>query len=108
MTVLLVLFTFVMPPVLFLSGCGIVVYQVFIWLQTGVWPALRVIDACIFLGFFPTSDWVGLQKIINWIATWPLSHGLMVAAVIILVLGWRRVIWDINLPAKQKNGRQDD
>lgn len=58
---------------IFLSGPGIWVYQIFHWLRYGNWyaiPATTVIPIDRFAHLF---YWVGIQKIILWFSDLPLA-----------------------------------
>jgi hypothetical protein len=49
-------------------------YQAFLWLQIGVWTPLPISSALQFIGWrVPTTDWVGLQKILTWVFDLPLA-----------------------------------
>ncbi|MGY2987754.1 hypothetical protein [Bradyrhizobium sp. USDA 4508] len=48
-------------------------YQSFLWLQTGAWTPLPISQGMQFLGWrLPSTDWIGLQKILAWLLDLPL------------------------------------
>lgn len=48
-------------------------YQAFLWLQVGYWTPLPLSMVIQFLGWhLPSTDWVGVQKIITWLSDLPL------------------------------------
>jgi hypothetical protein len=48
-------------------------YQSFMWLQSGAWVPLPIAPGIQLLGWkVPSTDWVGLQKIISWLFDLPL------------------------------------
>ena len=80
---------------LFLAfGLGLVGYQVFLWIQDGVWSELAAIEVFNFL-FENTllaqwldnpESWLGLQKIIEWLLyNIPISVALIVPSIMVLV-----------------------
>ena len=47
-------------------------YQTFVWLQEGAWHPLPISWAFHLIGWrIPHTDWVGLQKIIDWLFDLP-------------------------------------
>ena len=80
---------------LFLAfGLGLVGYQVFLWIQNGVWSEFATIEVFNFL-FENTllaqwldnpESWLGLQKIIEWLLyNIPISVALIVPSIMVLV-----------------------
>lgn len=48
-------------------------YQAVLWLQSGHWIPLPISDGMQLVGWrVPSTDWVGLQKIITWFFDLPL------------------------------------
>jgi hypothetical protein len=71
-----------------LIGPGIVVWQIYTWLQTAKWRLVPVSDALIFFGIpQPRFDWLGLQKIADWVLDLPLSVTAFVVWMAIIVFG---------------------
>jgi hypothetical protein len=55
-------------------GPGIVVWQIYTWLQTAKWRPVPVSDALTLFEIpHPRFDWLGLQKIADWVLDLPLS-----------------------------------
>jgi hypothetical protein len=47
-------------------------YQAFVWLQEGVWHPLPISSAMHLIGWrVPQTDWIGVQKVINWVCDLP-------------------------------------
>ena len=51
-----------------LAAAAIPACQALVWLKTGVWPPLPISSALHYIGWaVPATEWVGLQKLIDWI-----------------------------------------
>jgi hypothetical protein len=71
-----------------LVGPGIVVWQIYAWLQTAKWRPVPVSNALIFFGIpQPHFDWLGLQKIADWALDLPLSVTAVVMWMVVIVFG---------------------
>lgn len=68
-----------------LALLGIPAWQSLVWLKTGFWPSLTVADFCQWAGWYPTSAWGGVEQIISWFLTWPLSCAAPLLSTIVLV-----------------------
>jgi hypothetical protein len=67
-----------------LAGTGTLVFQIVGWLETGHWPIVNLDTAMGWLRHIG-SDWVGLQKIWDWVLALPL---FVVLYVVGFVLFW--------------------
>jgi hypothetical protein len=48
-------------------------YQAVLWLQSGIWTPLPIASAVHYVGWsVPTTDWVGVQKILTWLFDFPI------------------------------------
>ena len=76
-----------------LSGIGLVVYQVFLWMKDGIWPEFPI--EVVFNFLFENTllaqwlsnpeSWFGLQKIVEWLLqNIPLSVALIIPSILIL------------------------
>ena len=46
---------------------AIPIYQAILWLQLGIWHPMPISLALVYFGLQPpTTEWIGLQKILNW------------------------------------------
>ncbi|MGA3001754.1 MAG: hypothetical protein ABSE20_08505 [Acetobacteraceae bacterium] len=62
-------------------------WRAYCWLKFGVAPSLQVKVAAEDVGVrMPTVDWIGLQKIIEWVFDLPLSIAVFLVAVILVPL----------------------
>ncbi len=70
-----------------LSGLGLISYQVFLWLQNGIWPEfpIGVVFNFLFENTMPAQwlnnpeSWLGLQKVVEWLLeNIPLSVALII------------------------------
>jgi hypothetical protein len=70
-------------------GPGLVVWQIFNWLQTAKWKPIAVSDALTYFGMpLPHLRWLGLQKISDMVLDWPLSivvFALWIALIIFTI-----------------------
>jgi hypothetical protein len=67
-------------------------YQAFMWLQTGVWKPLPISRLVQEVGWkVPSTDWVGLQKIITWSFDLPL---MLIPAFVALMFFLDAREWD--------------
>lgn len=68
------------------AGIGIIAWQALEWMHNGVWtpmPLAKIATIVRALG----SDWVGLQRVYDWILALPLSAILIFAGFVIFGLG---------------------
>jgi uncharacterized protein (DUF2235 family) len=72
--------------ILVAAGVGVFGYQVFEWLQTGVWPPMPLAKVLGFVRAWGQS-WVGLQQVYDWILALPLSLMLVFAGFLLFGLG---------------------
>jgi len=57
-----------------LIGPAIFAWQCFMWLKYGYWHPVPVTAAFQNLGIpYPTTEWAGVQKMIDWVLDLPLS-----------------------------------
>jgi hypothetical protein len=74
---------------LILIGPGILAWQGYSWLRTGMWTALPISKTFQYFEWpMPSSSWLGLQKIIDWV--FDISTSLAVLAlsfVVVVILG---------------------
>lgn len=70
-----------------LAGLGVVGLQAFVWIRSGEWPPLSVIDVLrMFLDepwLTAPKDWIGLHRILQFI---PLSIGLCSLGTVMLLM----------------------
>ena len=71
-----------------LLAASVLSYQIYTWLKFGFWQTLTVSDGLNYLTIhIPTSSWVGVQKIIDWLLySWPLSLGIFVFTIALVWL----------------------
>jgi len=76
-----------------LSGFGLVVYQVFLWMKDGIWPELPIEVVFNFLfentllaqWLSSPESWYGLQRVVEWLLqNIPLSVALIIPSVLII------------------------
>ena len=76
------------------SGLGLVSYQIFLWIKSGVWSEFAIIE--VFNPLFGNTlaaqwlsnpeSWFGLQKIMEWLLhNIPLSVALIVPSIMVLI-----------------------
>jgi hypothetical protein len=74
---------------LILIGPGILAWQGYSWPRTGMWTALPISKTFQYFEWpMPSSSWLGLQKIIDWV--FDISTSLAVLAlsfVVVVILG---------------------
>ena len=65
--------------------------QVLTWLEHGYWPHLPIGEALVRWGHgYPNTDWIGIQKFIDWVMSWPAS--------LVVFLGLGFVMYLISIP----------
>lgn len=61
----------------FISGVGVLIYQLYLWLKLGEWVSMPLSTLLVWLGFDYSSitniAWVGVQKLVVWCLDLPLS-----------------------------------
>lgn len=68
-------------------GPAVLAWQGYSWLRTGIWTALPVSRAFIYFEWLmPSTNWVGLQKIIDWIFDIPTSLVVFVLSIAFIAL----------------------
>jgi hypothetical protein len=76
------------------SGLGLVGYQIFLWIKSGIWSEFAIIE--VFNSLFGNTlaaqwlsnpeSWFGLQKIMEWLLhNIPLSVALIVPSIMVLI-----------------------
>lgn len=72
-------------------GAGLLVaFQGYAWLKTGEWPSLPLGAAILMVWHFtPTSEWGGVQKLINLTLDLPTSAALFFGGVGVMMLGMK-------------------
>ncbi|MGO6676471.1 hypothetical protein [Rhizobium leguminosarum] len=68
------------PVALGLAGCYVLLMQVIVWLQTGIWQPQSVFSGFARFGIDATTSMVGLNTITQWL---PLSGTLIIAALVL-------------------------
>lgn len=58
------------------SGFGIVCWQIYNWLESGKWMPVQFMDV-FFLSESPQTNWLGVNKIINYLLSCPASVALI-------------------------------
>src|ERR1700687_3709061 len=70
------------------SGPGVLVYQAYLWLKTGIWTPLPI---SIVFDYFSwphrIKGWIGLQSIIDWILDCPFSLLVFLLSLVAIVIG---------------------
>lgn len=67
-------------------AAGVLIYQIFGWLQFGVWPVFTLSDGLYWLSahrFSPSFEWIGVQAIAAAVLNLPLTASLLVFAFMI-------------------------
>jgi hypothetical protein len=64
-------------------------YQALLWLKDGVWHPLPISWATRHV---PQTDWVGLQKIIDWTLDLPVSVLPMLVALLCFVVAYSKAV----------------
>ena len=76
-----------------LSGIGLVVYQVFLWMKDGIWSEFQLMvvfnflfeNTLLFQWLNNPESWFGLQKVVEWLLqNIPLSIALIIPSVLII------------------------
>jgi hypothetical protein len=69
---------------LILIGPGILAWQGYSWLKTGLWTALPVSTTFRYFDWpIPSTNWLGVQKIINSIFDIPTSLAVFVLTIVV-------------------------
>jgi hypothetical protein len=68
-------------------GPAILAWQTFSWLRTGIWTALPISTTCRYFELpMPTTRWLGLQKIIDWMFDIPTSFAVFALTLVISMI----------------------
>ena len=71
-----------------LAGPGILAWQAYQWLQTGIWTPLPISNLFDFFGWSKQfTDWVGLQQILSLLLEIPSSAVVLAVAIAFIILG---------------------
>jgi hypothetical protein len=71
------------------GGIWIVLYQVLGWFRIGHWTPMTLADGLSLVDLVPPAvEWVGVQKILDWIEGWPLSVVFLVPGAIMTFGFW--------------------
>jgi hypothetical protein len=66
----------------------VLLYQIYFWLKYGHWTAMTLWDAYLWTELtFPSTSWVGVDKVTSWIFGFPLSLTAAVIGPIIIGIG---------------------
>lgn len=72
---------------LVLAAIGIVGWQCYEWLRFGEWPSLTVLSVLAWSKIrAPHTEWIGVQKMIDWVLQWPASVPSFIFGAILT--GW--------------------
>jgi ABC-type cobalamin transport system permease subunit len=72
---------------LMLIGPAILAWQGYSWLKTGIWTALPISKTFTYFEWpMPSTNWLGLQKIIDWVFDIPTSLAVFVLSFIVMVI----------------------
>jgi hypothetical protein len=72
---------------LILIGPGALAWQGYSWLRTGVWTALPISKTFQYFEWpIPSTTWLGIQKMIDWVFDIPTSAALLVVTFAIVIL----------------------
>jgi hypothetical protein len=67
---------------------AIIAWQSCMWLRWGYWPPLSIHDAWFWAGLgFPSTGWMGVDKLIDWTFDGPLSLIAFLSGLAIVWLG---------------------
>jgi len=76
-------------------------YQVFGWLQTGYWQPMTMVDGLRALSVRPlVVEWIGIQKTLDWVGSWPLSIVLLITGLF-FASGFYLMLQDVKGPARR-------
>jgi hypothetical protein len=71
-----------------LAGPGILAWQAYQWLQTGIWTPLPISNLFDFFGSSKQfTDWVGLQQILSLLLEIPSRAVVLAVAIAFIILG---------------------
>jgi hypothetical protein len=62
-------------------------WQSYTWLRIGVFPPLALSDLCQRAEFYPSSTWVGVNNIIEWILSCSMVAVGLIAGIPIFIIG---------------------
>jgi hypothetical protein len=69
---------------------AIIAWQSYMWLRWGYWPPLSIHDAWFWAGLgFPSTGWMGVDKLIDWTFDGPLSLIAFLSGLAIVWLAFR-------------------
>jgi hypothetical protein len=72
---------------LILTAPAILAWQGYSWLRTGVWTALPISKTFTYFEWsLPSTNWVGLQKIIDWVFDIPTSMAVFTLSLVAIVI----------------------
>jgi hypothetical protein len=81
-------FIVMLGTLVFMLGPVTLAYQIYFWLRYGTWLPLTILVAFSKLGIsYPQTEWGGIQKIIDWLMNFPLSIGLLMLPIILILIG---------------------
>jgi hypothetical protein len=70
-----------------LIGPAILGWQTYGWLRTGVWTALPISKTFTYFEWpVPSTSWLGLQKMLDWVFDIPTSLAAFLISLLVLVL----------------------
>jgi hypothetical protein len=70
-----------------LAGPAILAWQGYSWLRTGIWTALPISKTFAYFELpVPSTNWLGLQRIIDWIFDIPSSLAVFVLSFIVVII----------------------
>jgi hypothetical protein len=80
-----------------LAGLSILVYQLFLWLKYGFWMPREFREAWDMFGVgYWRPNWGGVNQIVEWLRTCPLTGGLITIGIILMTL-WA---WLLDTPRR--------
>ncbi len=63
--------------------------QVYTWLRHGFWPRSPASNWLIENNVYPSTDWAGIQSILDWLASWPAAFWVFLIGLgICSLIGW--------------------
>lgn len=86
-----------------LAAACLIGYQCLHWLKSGTWLSYQAIETFRYFGMDPISlKWIGLRKIVVWLAQLPLSLWLIVAPGVLFATAHWIVEEQINEARKRR------
>lgn len=70
----------------------IIIYEAYVWLKMGVWPDIPLSTTLYYLNLsYPRVEWLGIQKIIDWLLNGPISAWSFFVGLLLIFIGSKRL-----------------